>query len=116
MVPTPSCRPASSSRLYRSLVYEQQMAQSAFTVAELQPAARLLMAAIAIMAGGKTAEEGEAALRAEVARLRDDPVTAAELAEAKNELVAAALRERRPSTAGQRAGLRPDLARATPTA
>jgi zinc protease len=81
-----------SSRLYHSLVYEQQLAQSAFTFlgSNAQPNA---MALIAIMAGGKTAEQGEAALRAEVGKLSSTPVTAAELAEAKNELVSDALRE-----------------------
>jgi zinc protease len=52
------------------------------------------LSAYAIMADGHTPEEGIAALRAEVARFRDEPVTAAELAEAKNELVADALRDR----------------------
>jgi zinc protease len=81
-----------SSRLYRSLVYEKQIAQSAFTFlgSNAQPNAT---AVIAILAGGKTAEEGEAALRAEVNRMGSEPVTAAELAEAKNELITAALEE-----------------------
>ncbi len=81
-----------SSRLYRSLVYEQQLAQSAFTITEnrQQPGA---VAVAAILAGGKSVEDGERALRAEVGRLSTDPVTAAELAEAKNELIADALRE-----------------------
>ena len=81
-----------SSRLYRSLVYEKQLAQSAFTFtgSSQQPGA---MAAVAILAGGKTIDEGEAALRAEVTRMGAEPVTAAELAEAKNELVSGALRE-----------------------
>ncbi len=82
-----------SSRLYQSLVYEQQLAQSAFTFTGLsqQPGA---MAVVAILAGGKTAEEGERSLRAEVGRLSSEPVTAAELAEAKNQLIMDALRER----------------------
>ena len=48
----------------------------------------------AILAGGKKAEDGETALRREVARLRDTPVSAAELAEAKNEILTAALESR----------------------
>jgi len=48
----------------------------------------------AIMASGHNLQEGETALLAEVARLRDAPPTAAELNEAKNELVAGKLRER----------------------
>jgi len=82
-----------SSRLYRSLVYEQQIAQQAFTFTGLsqQPGA---MAVVAILAGGKSVEDGERALRAEVGKLSAAPVTAAELAEAKNQLIADALRER----------------------
>lgn len=82
-----------SSRLYNSLVYSQQLAQSAFSNNEgaAQPG---LFYVAAIMAGGKTADEGEKALLAEVARLRDAPPTAAELAEAKTELIAGAVRER----------------------
>ncbi|QTN20139.1 insulinase family protein [Brevundimonas sp. AJA228-03] len=82
-----------SSRLYRSLVYEQQLAAQASSSPDFAQQAGYL-SAYAIMAGGKTPDEGIAALRAEVARFRDEPVTDAELAEAKNELVANALRSR----------------------
>jgi zinc protease len=82
-----------SSRLYNSLVYEQQVAADIFSDAEPSAQPGLIMVG-AIMAGGKTVEEGEKALRAQLMRLRDAPPTAAELAEAKNELVAAAVRER----------------------
>ncbi len=82
-----------SSRLYRSLVYDQQLtSQTSSSLDASQQAGALT--AYAIMAEGKTPEEGLAALRAEAARLRDTPVTAAELAEARNELVASALRQR----------------------
>ena len=82
-----------SSRLYDSLVYEQQIAQSVFSAApnNAQPG---LFYVGAVMAGGKTAAQGEAALRAQVARFRDAPVTAAELAEAKAGLLADAVRKR----------------------
>jgi len=82
-----------SSRLYNSLVYEQQVAAQIFSDAEPSAQPGLIQVG-AIMAGGKTVEQGEKALHAEVARLRAAPPTAAELAEAKNELVAAAVRER----------------------
>lgn len=82
-----------SSRLYDSLVYEQQVAVEAFSTADL-PAQPGLFAVGAIMASGKDLAAGEAALLAEVARLREAPPTPAELAEAKNELVAGKLRER----------------------
>ena len=82
-----------SSRLYDSLVYQKQIAGEAFSVAELnaQPGSYLVGA---IMASGHDLAEGEAALLAEVERLRTAPPTEAELAEAKNELVADRLRAR----------------------
>lgn len=82
-----------SSRLYRALVYEQQIAAQAGSNPDFAQQAGNL-AAYAIMANGQSVEAGQAALEAEIARLRDAPVTAAELAEAKNELVADALRGR----------------------
>jgi len=74
-----------SSRLYQSLVYRDQLAQSAEASLDTKQGPGNLIA-YAILAGGKTAVEGEAALRREVARFRDTPVTAAELAEARNEI------------------------------
>jgi zinc protease len=82
-----------SSRLYRSLVYDQQIAAQTSSTPDFKQQAGTL-SAYAIMAEGHDPEEGIAALRAEIARFRDAPVTDAELAEAKNELVANALRER----------------------
>ena len=82
-----------SSRLYNSLVYDQQVAVEAFSNADLPQDPGLFMVG-AIMSSGKTIAQGEAALLAEVKRLRDAPPTAAELSEAKNELLAGALRER----------------------
>jgi zinc protease len=82
-----------SSRLYNSLVYDQQIAQNAFSSADMQAQGGLFMVG-AIMAGGKTVDQGLTSLKAEVAKLRDAPPTEAELSEAKNELVAAAVRER----------------------
>ncbi|MEH6675957.1 M16 family metallopeptidase [Phenylobacterium sp.] len=82
-----------SSRLYNALVYEQQIAVEAFSQADL-PQQPGLFAVGAILASGQTVEAGEAALLAEVARLRDTPPTEAELEEARNEVIAGALRER----------------------
>ncbi|WP_336969039.1 pitrilysin family protein [Brevundimonas aurantiaca] len=82
-----------SSRLYRSLVYDKQIAAQIGSTPDFAQQAGNLTA-LAIMAQGHTAEEGIAALNAEIARLRDAPVTAAELTEAKNEIVADALRNR----------------------
>lgn len=82
-----------SSRLYRDLVYQSQVATSVNSQADLrqQPGLFLLYA---ILAGGKTPEQGIQALRAELAKLRDASVSAAELARAKNQLIANALEER----------------------
>ncbi len=82
-----------SSRLNHDLVYDRQIAQSIGSDAG-QNAQPSLFQVQAVMAGGKTLDEGEAALRDEVKRLRDQPVAADELARAKNQLVAAALQQR----------------------
>jgi zinc protease len=82
-----------SSRLYNSLVYEQQVAAEVFSDASL-PQQPGMVAVGAILSSGKSIAEGEAALRAEVKKLRDAPPTEAELSEAKNELIASKLRER----------------------
>ena len=79
-----------SSRLYESVVYRDQLAQSAEAMIDSKQSTGNLVV-YAIMAGGKTADAGEAALKREVARLRDAPVTAAELAEAKNEILTASI-------------------------
>ena len=82
-----------SSRLYRSLVYDKQIAAQIGSSPDFAQQAGNLTA-YAIMADGHTAQEGIDALNAEIARLRDQPVSAAELSEAQNELVANALRQR----------------------
>lgn len=82
-----------SSRLYDSLVYDQKIAQQVFSAAPSNAQPGLFYVG-AVMAGGKTVEQGEAALAAQVARLRDAPPTAAELAEAKAGLLADAVRGR----------------------
>jgi zinc protease len=79
-----------SSRLYQSLVYRDGLATEADAYNEVKQGPGVL-AVYAILASGKTAAEGEEALRREMARLRDAPVSAAELAEAKNELLTRAL-------------------------
>lgn len=82
-----------SSRLYQSLVYEQRLAAQAFTFFSPSKDPGTISIA-AIMAEGKTAADGVAALRAEAARLREGPVSAAELDEAQTQLVSDALRGR----------------------
>ncbi|WP_425997122.1 M16 family metallopeptidase [Caulobacter sp. DWR1-3-2b1] len=82
-----------SSRLYDTLVYDQKIAQSVFSSGPTNAQPGLIYVG-AVMAGGKTAEQGESALLSQVARLRDAPPTAAELAEAKTGLLADAVRRR----------------------
>lgn len=75
-----------SSRLYRRMVYEKQMAIEAGGEAFLleDPG---LFAFFAILQGGQKPEDGEKELLAELGRLRDEPVSAAELAKAKNQII-----------------------------
>ena len=82
-----------NSRLYNSLVYEQQIAAQVFTNLEAtqDPGA---YGVFAILSDGQSAEAGQAALAAQIARMRDTLVTQAELDEAKNEIVTATLQQR----------------------
>jgi len=82
-----------SSRLYDSLVYDQQISAQIFSNADLPQQAGMIMVG-SIMASGHSVDEGEKALLAQVKRLRDAPPSAAELSEAKSELVSGKLRER----------------------
>ena len=82
-----------SSRLYNSLVYNQQIAVQDFSEASL-PAGPGYFAVGAIMASGHTVDEGEKALLAEVKKIQDAPPSAAEMEEAKNTLITGKLRDR----------------------
>ncbi|MCP3735821.1 insulinase family protein [Sphingomonas sp. RP10(2022)] len=82
-----------SSRMYESLVYRDQLAQDASSFLDSKQGTGNLIA-YAILAGGKTVDQGEAALKREIARFRDAPVSAAELAEAKNEILTATIKSR----------------------
>jgi zinc protease len=82
-----------SSRLYQSLIYQQQVAQSANANADLNEDAGLFELT-AIVANGKKVEDVEAALKAEIKKLQDVPVTAAELEKAKNQIITSELRQR----------------------
>jgi zinc protease len=84
-----------SARLNQSLVYRQQIAQSVFSASDARQQPGLFYVG-AIMADGKTPQQGEQALLAEVAKLRDQPVDAAELDKAKTILIAQDLRQREP--------------------
>ncbi|MDX2276855.1 MAG: pitrilysin family protein [Hyphomonadaceae bacterium] len=82
-----------SSRMYRAMVYEQQIAAQVFTNYEAtrDPSVYSLFS---IMSEGRSADEGLQSLDALVAGLRDAPVTQAELDEAKAELVSSTIEGR----------------------
>lgn len=82
-----------SSRLYQALVYEQQIAQEAAFAADIR-VDRGLLYFYAIASEGKTAEELEKSLLAELLKIQNSPVTAKELAKAKNQLITRTLQER----------------------
>ena len=82
-----------SSRLHQALVYRDRIASQASSFIDVRQGIGTI-AAYAILSEGQSAEAGEAALRREIARFRDGAVSAAELDEARNELLTGALRER----------------------
>jgi zinc protease len=82
-----------SSRLTQALVYEQQIAQEAYGYAGLREHTGLFVLG-ATLASGKKPEQAERALRAELRRLQERPVSAQELAKAKNQILAGALGQR----------------------
>jgi zinc protease len=73
-----------SSRIYKKLVYEKQIALAAFGQANLIEDPNLFYA-VAIVQPGHTTDEATAALIAELDRVRAEPITAAELQQAKNQ-------------------------------
>ena len=82
-----------SSRLYHSLVYTQQIAAEVLSDENaLEDAGLFIMGAI--LSEGKKPEDAEKSLLAEIKKLQDAPVSAAELEKAKNQLVTDQLRER----------------------
>jgi zinc protease len=82
-----------SSRLYRALVYEQQLAQEASAQTDLREDASLF-AFVAILASEKKPEDAERSLLAEIKKMQDAPASPAELEKAKNQLVTGQLHER----------------------
>lgn len=82
-----------SSRLKRALVFDRPIATSVSTnLSDVEDGG--FLAPIVTLASGTKVEDAEAALAAEIARLRDTPVDAAELEEARTEILAAALESR----------------------
>ncbi|HVI71215.1 MAG TPA: pitrilysin family protein, partial [Pyrinomonadaceae bacterium] len=85
-----------SSRLYNSLVYNQQLAAEINSSAETREDASLFVL-MAVLSEGKKAEDAEKSLLAEVKKLQDAPVSAAELEKAKNQIITEQLRQRETS-------------------
>ncbi|HUS09543.1 MAG TPA: pitrilysin family protein [Pyrinomonadaceae bacterium] len=85
-----------SSRLYKSLIYEQQVAQSADATPDLREDASVFYFNV-VLASGKKPEDVERALLAEIKKMQDAPVSLAELNKAKNQLVTNELRQRETS-------------------
>ncbi len=85
-----------SSRLYKSLIYEQQVASSADAITDLREDASVFYFNL-VLASGKKPEDVERALLAEVKKIQDAPVSAAELDKAKNQLVTNELHQRETS-------------------
>ena len=75
-----------SSRLYHSLVYTQQLAAEVDANSETREDLSLFVL-FAILSEGKKTEDVEKSLLAEIKKLQDAPVSAAELEKAKNQIV-----------------------------
>jgi zinc protease len=82
-----------SSRLYNSLVYQQQLAAEVGSNADLREDAGLFIF-FAVLSEGKKPEDVEKSLLAEIKKLQDAPVSAAELEKAKNQIITEQLRQR----------------------
>jgi len=82
-----------SARLYQSLVYHDQIAAETGTSADMRKGAGLFTA-YGIVAGGKDPKAVEAALRQQIALVRDAPVKPEELVRAKNQILTASLKQR----------------------
>jgi zinc protease len=82
-----------SSRLYRTLVYEKQLAQSVEFYADLREDLGLPTCQV-ILSSGVPLEKARAALLAEFDRISREPITDRELRRAKNQLLAQELHGR----------------------
>jgi zinc protease len=75
-----------SSRLYRALVYDQQVAQSAEASTDLREDAGVFYFNI-VLSSGKKPEDVERSLLSEITKMQTAPVSTLELNKAKNQLV-----------------------------
>jgi zinc protease len=85
-----------SSRLYHSLVYTQQLAAEVNSSAETREDVSLFVLT-AVLSEGKKVEDVEKSMLAEIKKLQDEPVSAAELDKAKNQIITNQLRQRETS-------------------
>jgi len=85
-----------SSRLYNALVYTQQLAAEINSSAEVREDASLFVLT-AVLSEGKKVEDAEKSLLAEIRKMQDAPVTAAELDKAKNQIITEQLQQRETS-------------------
>ncbi|HSL55605.1 MAG TPA: pitrilysin family protein [Pyrinomonadaceae bacterium] len=85
-----------SSRLYHSLVYTQQLAAEVNSSADTREDVSLFMLT-AVLSEGKKVEDVEKAMLAEIKKLQDTAVSAAELDKAKNQIITNQLRQRETS-------------------
>ena len=79
-----------SSRLYRRLVYESQLAAQAAGIGYFTEDPNLFLA-FAVMNQGKTAEEGKAAIESVLDQMKEQPVSEHELTKAKNQVLATSI-------------------------
>ncbi len=103
-----------SSRLYHSLVYEKELAQSADSLADLRRDLGLFVFEL-VLASGVEVPAARAALFEEIRRVAESPVSEEELGTAKNQLLAEKLSELETNTGkamalGEAAVLRGDPA------
>jgi len=75
-----------SSRIYRRLVYDKQMALQAESAGNFTEDPNLFFV-LAVLNTGFTPAQAEAEVLAELERLKSEPVSAAELAKAKNQIL-----------------------------
>jgi zinc protease len=104
-----------SSRLYRTMVYEQQVVQNVSCDSDLREDLGLLAFRL-ILASGKTIAEAERSLNNEIEQVLKNGVTEAELEKAKNRFLTGKLEERetvsgKASALGQAAVVYGDAAR-----
>ncbi len=85
-----------SSRLYHSLVYQQQLAAEVNSSADMREDVSLFVLT-AVLSEGKKPEDAEKSLLTEIKKLQDAPVSAVELEKAKNQIITNQLRQRETS-------------------